>query len=62
MKKLKSKNYQRIVFVCGMKLTIVHGKKTKEASMRMTTMGVTMSMDVVDHGRELGMGATVFLE
>ncbi len=41
---------------------IVHGKKTKEASMRMTTMGVTLSMDVVDHGRELGMGATVFLE
>jgi hypothetical protein len=62
MKKLKSKNYQWIIFVCGMKLTIVHGKKTKEASMRMSTMGVTMSMDVVDHGRELRMGATVFLK
>jgi hypothetical protein len=37
-------------------------KKTKEASMRMTMMGVTLSMDVVDHIRELGMGATVFLE
>jgi hypothetical protein len=37
-------------------------KETKEASMRTTTMGVMMSMDVVDHGRELGMGATVFLE
>ncbi len=45
-----------------MKLTIVHGKKTKETRMRTMTMGVTMSMDVVDHGRELGMGATIFLE
>jgi hypothetical protein len=62
MKKLKSKNYQRIVFVCGMKLMIVHGKKTKEASVRTTTMGVTTSINVVDHGRELGMGATVFLK
>jgi hypothetical protein len=62
MKKLKRKNYQWIVFVCGMKLMIAHGKKTKEASMRWITMGVTMSMDVVDHGRELGMGATVFLK
>jgi hypothetical protein len=62
MKKLKSKNNQQIVFVCGMKLMIVHGKKTKEASMRTMTMGVTMRMDVVDHGRELGMGVTVFLE
>jgi hypothetical protein len=49
-------------FVCGKKFTIVHGKKTKETSMRTMTMGVTMSMDVVDHGRELGIGATVFLE
>ncbi len=62
MKKLKRKNYQRIISVCGMRLKIVHGKKTKEASMRTMTMGVTMSMDVVDHERELGMGATVFLE
>jgi hypothetical protein len=62
MEKLKSKNYQRTIFVCGMKLAIVHGKKTKEASMRMMTMGVTMSMDVVDHGRELGMRATAFVK
>jgi hypothetical protein len=41
---------------------IVHGKKTKEAKTRTMKMGVMMSMDVVDHGRELGMGATVFLE
>jgi hypothetical protein len=34
----------------------------KEARMRTMMMGVTMSMDVVDHGRELGMGATIFLE
>jgi hypothetical protein len=47
MKKLKRKNYQRIVFVWGVKLTIVHGKKTKEARMRTMTMGVMMSMDVV---------------
>jgi hypothetical protein len=45
-----------------MKLMIVHGTKTKEASMRTMTMGVMMSMDVVDHGRELGVGATVFLK
>ena len=62
MKKLKRKNYQWIIFVCGMKLMIVHGKKTKEVRMRTMTMGVMMSMDVVDHGRELGMGATIFLE
>jgi hypothetical protein len=61
MNKLKRKNYQRIVFVCGMNLTIVHGKK-KVVRMRTMMMGVTMSMDVVDHGRELRMGATVFLE
>jgi hypothetical protein len=60
MKKLKRKNYQWIVFVYGMKLTIVHGKKTKQAKMRTITMGVTMSMDVVDHGRELRMGAIIF--
>ena len=59
---LKRKKYQRIVFVCGMKLMIVHEKNTKEARMRTMTMGVRMSMDVVNHGRELGMGATVFLE
>jgi hypothetical protein len=62
MSKLKRKNYQWIVFVCGMKLMIVHGTKTKEASMRTMMMGVTLSMDIVDHGRELVMGATVFLE
>ncbi len=62
MKKIKRKNYQQIVFVCGMKLTIVHGKKTKEAGMRTMMMGVTLSMDVVDHGRELRMQVTVFLE
>ncbi len=58
MKKLKRKTYQQIFFVCGMKLTIVHGKQ-KEGRM---TMGVMMKMDVVDHGRELGMGASIFLE
>ncbi len=62
MKKLKRKNYQRIIFVWRMKLTTVYGKKTKGARMRTITMGVMMSMNVVDHGRELGMGATVFLE
>jgi hypothetical protein len=46
------------LFVCGMKLTIVHGNQ-KEGRM---TMGVMMKMDVVDRGRELGMGASVFLE
>ncbi len=49
-------------FCVRMKLMIVHGTKTKEASMRTMTMGVMMSMDVVDHGRELGVGATVFLK
>ncbi len=29
MKKLKSKNYQRIVFVCRMKLLIVHEKNER---------------------------------
>jgi hypothetical protein len=37
-------------------------KENKEASMRTIMIGVRISMDVVDHGRELGMGATVFLE
>ena len=41
-----------------MKLTIVHGKQ-KEGSM---TMGVMMKMDVVDRGRELGMGDSIFHE
>jgi hypothetical protein len=59
MKKLKRKNYQPAVFVCRMKLTFVHGKKTKQA--RMMRIGVTMTMNVVDHGRELRMGTTVFL-
>ncbi len=58
MKKHKGKTYQRIFFVCGMKLTIVHGKQ-KEGRM---TIGVMMKMDVVDRGGELGMGASVFLE
>jgi hypothetical protein len=58
VKKLKGKTYQWIFFVCGMKLTIVHGKQ-KEGSM---TMGVMMKMDVVDRGRELGMGDSVFHE
>ncbi len=62
MKKPKRKNYQWIIFACKMKLTIVHGKTTKEAKMRTMIMEVTMRMDVVDHGRELGMGATVFLK
>jgi hypothetical protein len=61
MKKLKRKNYQRIDFVCWMKLKIVH-QKQKEARTRTMTMGVTMRIDVVDHGRELGKGASVFLE
>jgi hypothetical protein len=29
MKKLKGKTYQRIFFVCGMKLTIVYGKQKR---------------------------------
>jgi hypothetical protein len=49
-------------FCVWIKLMIVHGKKTKEARMRTMTIGVTMSMDVVDHGGELGIGATVFLK
>jgi hypothetical protein len=60
MKKLKRKNYQPTVFVCGMKLTIVHGKKTKQ--VRTIRMAVMILMDVVDHGRELRMGTTIFLE
>jgi hypothetical protein len=58
MKKLTGKTYQRIFFVCGMKLTIVHGKQKERRMM----MGVMMKMDVVDCGRELRMGASVFLE
>ncbi len=38
---------------------IVHGKKTKPA--RTMRIGVTMTMNVVDHGRELRKGTTVFL-
>jgi hypothetical protein len=59
MKKLKRKNYQPTIFVCGMKWTIVHGKKTKQA--RTIRMGVTMTMNVVDQRRELRKGTTVFL-
>jgi hypothetical protein len=40
-------------------MNIVHGKKTKQA--RTMRMGVTMRMDVVDHGRELRKGTTIFL-
>jgi hypothetical protein len=58
VKKLKGKTYQRIFFVCRMKLTIVHGKQ-KEGNM---TMEVMMKMDVADCGRELGMGDSVFHE
>ncbi len=58
MKKLKRTNYQPAIFVCGMNLTIVHGKKTKQ--LRMIRMGVMMTMDVVDQGRELRMGTTIF--
>jgi hypothetical protein len=58
-KKLKRKNYQPTVFVCGMKSAIVHGKKTKQ--VRTMRMGVTMAMNVVDHRRELKMGATISL-
>ncbi len=52
-------NYQLAIFVCGVKLTIVHGKKTKQA--RMMRMGVTLTMNEVDHGRELRLGTPVFL-
>jgi hypothetical protein len=55
MKKLKRKNYQQIVFVCGMKLKIVHGKQ-KEARTRTMTMGETMRMDVCVSGLQLQMG------
>ncbi len=37
-------------------------KENKRGAHEDMMMGVMMSMDVVDHGRELGMGATVFLE
>ncbi len=58
MKKLKRKNYQPTFFVCGMKLIIVHGKKTKQAkTMRME---LTMMMNLVDQKRELMMAITFF--
>jgi hypothetical protein len=51
--------YQPTVFLWGMKWMIVHGKKTKQ--VRTMRMGVTMTMNVVDHGRELRKGTTILL-
>jgi hypothetical protein len=61
MTKLKRKNYQWI-FCVWEEINNCPWKEKKEARMRTMMVGVTMSMDVVDHGRELGMGATVFLK